>query len=154
MRINVLQAGPAGLYVAILLKRADPRREILVVEREADWDVALTEELAEVMRAADYASYRAIADAPARLLPILRRRCAEVGVDVAYGHEVVDPATLVDADLLVGGADAGASNVALVGATAIEDAIALAGAFARHRDVAPALAAYEDARCTATAGRG
>lgn len=184
MRINVIGAGPAGLYVAILMKRADPRREILVVEREAEaseWNV----EPSDIMRAADYASYKAIANAPPMLLDILRRRCAELGVDVACGHEVTDPAALADADLLVGadgaesvvrswragalssngsrvaglGADAvragPAGNVVLVGDAAhvaagvehaIEDAIALTEAFARHRDVAPALAAYETER--------
>jgi len=33
MRVEVLGAGPAGLYLAILLKKADPGHEITVTER-------------------------------------------------------------------------------------------------------------------------
>jgi anthraniloyl-CoA monooxygenase len=33
LKVTILGAGPAGLYLAILLKRADPRHEVVVIER-------------------------------------------------------------------------------------------------------------------------
>src|SRR6266540_1698289 len=38
MRILCVGGGPAGLYFALLAKRADPRREITVVERNKPYD--------------------------------------------------------------------------------------------------------------------
>ena len=38
MRILCIGGGPAGLYLALLLKKADPRHEITVVERNLPYD--------------------------------------------------------------------------------------------------------------------
>ena len=33
MKVHIIGGGPAGLYLGILMKRADPSHEVLVVER-------------------------------------------------------------------------------------------------------------------------
>jgi anthraniloyl-CoA monooxygenase len=134
MRVNVLGAGPAGLYLGILLKKADRRHEISITERNPPaatfgWGVVFSEETLGALRDADYPTYLEITDtfarwdaidihyqgrllrsrghgfaaiARKRLLNILQRRCAELGVRLRFGTEVEDPAELADgADLLV-----------------------------------------------------
>ena len=71
MRVNVVGAGPSGLYLAILLKKADPAHEITVVERNAPdatfgWGVVFSEETLGALRDADYATYLEITDSFAR----------------------------------------------------------------------------------------
>ena len=71
MRISIVGAGPAGLYFAILMKKADPRHEIVVVERNAPdatfgWGVVFSEETLGALRDADYQSYVRITEAFAR----------------------------------------------------------------------------------------
>ena len=75
MRINVLGAGPAGLYFAILMKRADPRHEVRVFERNHPdatfgWGVVFSEGSLDELEHADYASYVSIMDACARWNPL------------------------------------------------------------------------------------
>lgn len=75
MRIDVLGAGPAGLYFAILMKRADPRHEVRVFERNPPdatfgWGVVFSEGSLDELEHADYASYVAIMDAGARWNPL------------------------------------------------------------------------------------
>ncbi|HKF75319.1 MAG TPA: FAD-dependent monooxygenase, partial [Candidatus Dormibacteraeota bacterium] len=75
MRIGVLGAGPAGLYFAILMKRADPRHEIRVIERNHPdatfgWGVVFSEGSLDELEGADYPSYAAIMDACASWNPI------------------------------------------------------------------------------------
>jgi anthraniloyl-CoA monooxygenase len=133
MRIGVLGGGPAGLYFALLAKRADPAHEITVVERNAPdatfgWGVVFSEETLGALRDADYPSYVEITDtfarwsaidvvyggrtvrsgghvfsaiARRRLLEILQRRCREVGVELAFRHEVPDLDAFADRDLVV-----------------------------------------------------
>jgi anthraniloyl-CoA monooxygenase len=84
MRIGVLGGGPAGLYFALLAKRADPAREITVVERNAPdatfgWGVVFSEETLGALRDADYPSYVEITDTFARWSAI----------DVVYGGRTV-----------------------------------------------------------------
>jgi anthraniloyl-CoA monooxygenase len=84
MRIGVLGGGPAGLYFALLAKRADPTREITVVERNAPdatfgWGVVFSEETLGALRDADYPSYVEITDTFARWSAI----------DVVYGGRTV-----------------------------------------------------------------
>lgn len=66
MRVTVLGAGPAGLYLAILLRQAGPH-EITVLERNAPdatfgWGVVFSEETLGALREADNASYTEITD--------------------------------------------------------------------------------------------
>ncbi len=71
MRIGVLGGGPAGLYFALLMKKADPRHQIRVIERNpADatfgWGVVFSEETLGALRDADHPTYTAITDTFAR----------------------------------------------------------------------------------------
>lgn len=71
MRISVLGAGPAGLYLAILMKKADRNHEIIVRERNAPdatfgWGVVFSEETLGALRDADYRTYLEITDSFAR----------------------------------------------------------------------------------------
>jgi anthraniloyl-CoA monooxygenase len=84
VRIGVVGGGPAGLYFALLAKRADPAREITVVERNAPdatfgWGVVFSEETLGALRDADYPSYVEISDTFARWSAI----------DVVYGGRTV-----------------------------------------------------------------
>ncbi|MPZ84612.1 MAG: hypothetical protein GEV28_31195 [Actinophytocola sp.] len=71
MRITVVGAGPSGLYLAILMKKADPAHELTVLERNAPdatfgWGVVFSEETLGALRDADYATYLEITDSFAR----------------------------------------------------------------------------------------
>jgi anthraniloyl-CoA monooxygenase len=84
MRIGVLGGGPAGLYFALLAKRADPGHEVAVVERNAPdatfgWGVVFSEETLGALRDADFPSYTEITDTFARWSAI----------DVVYGGRTV-----------------------------------------------------------------
>src|SRR5713226_7493774 len=62
MRIAVLGAGPAGLYFSILMKKADPQHEILVVERNPPdatfgWGIVFSETTLGEFREADYETW-------------------------------------------------------------------------------------------------
>ncbi len=75
MRIDILGAGPAGLYFAILMKKADPRHEIRVFERNAPdatfgFGVVFSEGSLDELEAADYESYVTITDAFAKWNPL------------------------------------------------------------------------------------
>src|SRR5919201_6992541 len=84
MRVSVVGAGPAGLYLSILLKKADPGHQITVVERNPPdatfgWGVVFSEETLGALRDADYPSYVEITDTFARWSAI----------DVVYGGRTV-----------------------------------------------------------------
>jgi anthraniloyl-CoA monooxygenase len=71
MRVEILGAGPAGLYLAILLKKADPGHRVTVTERNPPdatfgWGVVFSEETLGALRDADYATYLEIGDTFAR----------------------------------------------------------------------------------------
>lgn len=71
MKYAVLGGGPAGLYFALLTKKADPGAEVTVVERNpADatfgWGVVFSEETLGALRDADYESFTQITDSFAR----------------------------------------------------------------------------------------
>src|SRR6266540_4754275 len=135
MKVSIVGAGPAGLYLGILLRKADTTHEITVVERNPrdatfGWGVVFSEETLGALRDADIQTYTEITDTFARwntvdiryrglllrsrghtfsaiartqLLGILQRRCRALGVDLRFGVEIDDPATLAeDADLVVG----------------------------------------------------
>ena len=84
MRIAVLGAGPAGLYFALLMKKADPAHEIVVVERNPPdatfgFGVVFSEETLGRLRDADEPTYDAIGDAFATWTTI----------DVHFGGETI-----------------------------------------------------------------
>jgi anthraniloyl-CoA monooxygenase len=71
MKVTIVGAGPSGLYLAILLKKADARHEITVLERNAPdatfgWGVVFSEETLGSLRDADYKTYVEITDSFAR----------------------------------------------------------------------------------------
>jgi anthraniloyl-CoA monooxygenase len=71
MRISVLGGGPAGLYFAILMKKADPGHSVTVIERNAadatfGWGVVFSEETLGALRDADYKSFVEIQESFAR----------------------------------------------------------------------------------------
>ncbi len=58
MRINVIGGGPAGLYFALLMKKEDPAREVLVAERNAPddtfgWGVVFSDKTLSYLREND-----------------------------------------------------------------------------------------------------
>jgi len=84
VRTTVLGAGPAGLYLSILLKKADPRNEVVVVERNPPdatfgFGVVFSEETLGRLRDADEPTFTAITDAWASWTTI----------DVHFGGEVI-----------------------------------------------------------------
>ena len=67
MRVGILGAGPAGLYLGLLLKRADPSHEVTILERNpADatygWGVVFSDRTLGSFRDADHRSFVRITD--------------------------------------------------------------------------------------------
>lgn len=65
MRITIIGGGPAGLYFAILMKKADPTREIVIFERNGPddtfgWGVVFSGKTLANLRAADEESHAEI----------------------------------------------------------------------------------------------
>ena len=71
MRVEIVGGGPAGLYLGILLKRADPGVAVRVLERNAPdatfgWGVVFSEETLGALRDADPETHLEITDTFAR----------------------------------------------------------------------------------------
>ena len=71
MRVEIVGGGPAGLYLAVLLKRADRATEVRVLERNAPdatfgWGVVFSEETLGALRDADPETHLEITDTFAR----------------------------------------------------------------------------------------
>jgi anthraniloyl-CoA monooxygenase len=71
MRVSIVGGGPAGLYLAILLKKAEPAIDVQVVERNPPdatfgWGVVFSEETLGALREADHETYLEITDTFAR----------------------------------------------------------------------------------------
>jgi anthraniloyl-CoA monooxygenase len=71
VRYAVIGGGPSGLYFALLAKKANPRDEVLVVERNPPdatfgWGVVFSEETLGALRDADYETYTEIGESFAR----------------------------------------------------------------------------------------
>ena len=67
MRIACLGGGPAGLYFALLMKQANPKHDITVIDRNAaddtfGWGVVFSDQTLENFRAADPVSHQRITD--------------------------------------------------------------------------------------------
>ena len=67
MRVVTIGGGPAGLYFALLLKKANPAHEITVLERNANgdtfgWGVVFSDQTLENFREADAETYREIVE--------------------------------------------------------------------------------------------
>src|SRR6476659_5886282 len=65
MKINIIGGGPAGMYFAILMKKADPAQQITVYERNGPddtfgWGVVFSGKTLTNLRAADEASHAEI----------------------------------------------------------------------------------------------
>jgi len=84
LRVSILGAGPAGLYLAILLKRADPAHEVTVFERNPPdatfgFGVVFSEETLGRLRDADEPTYDEITETFATWTTI----------DVHFGGELI-----------------------------------------------------------------
>src|SRR6202035_4634848 len=71
VRYAVIGGGPAGLYFALLAKKANPQDDVLVVERNPPgatfgWGVVFSEETLGALRDADYETYTEIGESFAR----------------------------------------------------------------------------------------
>jgi anthraniloyl-CoA monooxygenase len=71
VKVRIIGAGPAGVYLAILLKKADPKHDVAVVERNAPdatfgFGVVFSEETLGALRDADPESHLQITDTFAR----------------------------------------------------------------------------------------
>jgi anthraniloyl-CoA monooxygenase len=101
MRIVVIGGGPAGLYFAILMKKADPAHEILVLERNRPDDtfgfgVVFSDATLENFEAADAETYAAITRAFAHWDDIDIHRHGQVLTSTGHGFSGLSRQTLLD----------------------------------------------------------
>jgi len=133
VKVHIVGGGPAGLYLGILMKRADPSHEVLVLERNRVDDtfgfgVVFSEATQENLAQADPETALEMTRSLARwddidihyrgsvitstghgfagierraLLGILARRARDLKVDLRFGVEVTNPASLGAADVVV-----------------------------------------------------
>lgn len=68
MKINIIGAGPAGLYFALLMKKQDPSREVVIYERDGPddtygWGIVFSDRTMSYLADNDAESHDAIQDA-------------------------------------------------------------------------------------------
>lgn len=67
MKINIIGAGPAGLYFALLMKKSDPAHKITVIERNAPndtfgWGVVFSDKTLSYLKENDEESHKSITE--------------------------------------------------------------------------------------------
>ena len=100
MRIVSIGGGPAGLYFAILMKRANPSHEILVVERNGADDtfgfgVVFSDATLDNFRAADRETHTAITHAFAHWDDIDTHYCGQILRSTGHGFAGMSRRTLL-----------------------------------------------------------
>src|SRR5713226_5762811 len=65
MRVTIVGGGPAGLYFALLMKKQDPRHEVLIFERDGPgdtygWGIVFSDQTLTYLRDSEEPSYREI----------------------------------------------------------------------------------------------
>ena len=101
MRVSVLGAGPAGLYLAILLRRAEPAHEVVVIERNPPgatfgFGVVFSEETLGRLRDADEPTHEAITEAFATWTTIDVHFRGEVIRSRGHGFSAIRRTVLLD----------------------------------------------------------
>ena len=101
MRVAIVGAGPAGLYLAILLERADPAHEVVVIERNPPdatfgFGVVFSEETLGRLRDADEPTHQAITDAFATWTTIDVHFRGEVIRSRGHGFSAIRRTALLD----------------------------------------------------------
>ncbi len=134
MKVNIIGGGPAGLYLAILMKANDATHEIHCYERTPSdvtwgWGVVFSSKTLDYLSSSDSVVHERLqsqlnkwtdvvlpyqgtevrvcgnpfsAIARIDILKTLQDRCAELGVEMHFDHQVTDIESMRDCDLLVG----------------------------------------------------
>src|SRR5215472_1026914 len=133
MRTLIIGAGPAGLYLGILLKKLNPSHEVTILERDGPndlfgWGIVFSDQTFSYLKENDSPSYSDIINncevwdnvdivhkdqkitirgnnfsgiGRLTFLNILQKRCLDLGVNIAFHHNVLDLNEVGSFDLLV-----------------------------------------------------